>query len=572
MKNILRLIVLLQLCLSFDLYSSEIKLENGFVKIPLEDYKNIRSKIEVSDSLIEIQGRILELRDTTTAKKNIAAVSTLTSVNKSTPPKSDQSILGFMVAAFFAGLAALLTPCVFPIIPMTVTFFTRKSGHNRSKAIGQALLYGISIIFIYTLIGTIVAKVAGPEAANFLATHWLPNLFFFGIFILFGFSFLGMFDIVLPSSLVNKIDAESEKGGIYGIFFMAFTLVLVSFSCTGPIVGTILVESAGGQFLKPIAGMFAFSLALALPFTLFAIFPNWLSGLPKSGGWLNTVKVSLGFLELALALKFFSIADQVYHWRLLDREIYLALWIAIFSVLGIYLLGKIRLPHDDETHYISVPRAMFAVLVFSFVVYLIPGMFGAPLKALSGYLPPQATHSFDLSMGSGSQKSTNNQAGNICETPKYTELFTLPHGIQGYFDYKQALACAKQLKKPIFVDFTGHGCVSCREMESNVWSNPEVLKRLKNDFVVVALYVDDKTELPKEDWYTSNYDNKVKSTIGKQNTDLQVTKFNNNAQPYYFVLDGDGNIMTDPLAYDPDPQNFIKFLDAGLAKFKTKTL
>lgn len=368
MKNILRLIVLLQLCLSFDLYSSEIKLENGFVKIPLEDYKNIRSKIEVSDSLIEIQGRILELRDTTTAKKNIAAVSTLTSVNKSTPPKSDQSILGFMVAAFFAGLAALLTPCVFPIIPMTVTFFTRKSGHNRSKAIGQALLYGISIIFIYTLIGTIVAKVAGPEAANFLATHWLPNLFFFGIFILFGFSFLGMFDIVLPSSLVNKIDAESEKGGIYGIFFMAFTLVLVSFSCTGPIVGTILVESAGGQFLKPIAGMFAFSLALALPFTLFAIFPNWLSGLPKSGGWLNTVKVSLGFLELALALKFFSIADQVYHWRLLDREIYLALWIAIFSVLGIYLLGKIRLPHDDETHYISVPRAMFAVLVFSFVV------------------------------------------------------------------------------------------------------------------------------------------------------------------------------------------------------------
>ncbi|MBY0427371.1 MAG: disulfide bond formation protein DsbD, partial [Cytophagales bacterium] len=391
---------------------------------------NVIGKIEPTKP--PISKNVVEVSTTASVPKNPVSIPTVTTTGESKSPvikdsttniTSDkktemasvnpkQSIFGFMVAAFLAGLAALLTPCVFPIIPMTVTFFTRKSG-NRSKAIGQALLYGFSIVFIYTLIGTIVAKVAGPDAAHFLSTHWFPNVFFFVVFVIFGVSFLGMFDIVLPSWLVNKVDAESEKGGIYGIFFMAFTLVLVSFSCTGPIVGTILVESAGGQFLKPIAGMFSFSFALALPFTLFAIFPNWLSSLPKSGGWLNTVKVTLGFLELALALKFISIADQVYHWRLLDREIYLALWIAIFSVLGIYLLGKIRLPHDDETTSISVPRTIFAVLVFSFVVYLVPGMFGAPLKALSGYLPPQTTHSFDLSNAAGSNNSTSEISGNI---------------------------------------------------------------------------------------------------------------------------------------------------------------
>lgn len=481
------------------------------------------------------------------------------------------SLLGFMVLAFLGGLAALLTPCVFPMIPLTVTFFTSNS-KNRGKAITKALVYGLSILVIYVLAGTIVALVNGPEFANWLSTHWLPNVFFFIIFLFFALAFLGLFEITLPSNLVNKVDQESDKGGYYGVFFMAFTLVLVSFSCTAPIVGTILVEAAGGQVLKPVLGMLAFALAFAIPFTLFAVFPNWLNNLPKSGGWLNSVKVSLGFLELALGLKFLSIADQVYHWRILDREVFLVLWIVIFAMWGFYLLGKIRLPNDSKMEVIGVPRLLLSIAVFSFTLYLVPGLFGAPLKALAGYLPPMSTHDFDIPAIIRDQPAgtDGSNAVVLCDEPKYDDMLTLPHGLKGYFDYDQALACAKQQDKPLFIDFTGHGCVNCREMEARVWSDPKVLEKLRNDYVIVALYVDEKTELPESEWYESAYDNKIKKTIGKQNVDFQITKFNNNAQPYYVLLDNEENVLVAPRAYNLDVQGFLAFLDQGIENFKQK--
>ena len=484
---------------------------------------------------------------------------------------SPYTLFTFFLVAFVAGLAALLTPCVFPMIPMTVTFFTSDST-GRGQAIRKALVYGASIVVIYVVAGTLVSLIFGPAFANWLSTHWLPNLFFFAIFVVFGLSFLGLFEITLPSGMVNKIDQQADKGGYYGVFFMAFTLVLVSFSCTGPIVGSVLVESAGGQFTKPILGMLGFSLAFAIPFALFAAFPQWMSSLPKSGGWLNSVKVILGFLELALALKFLSVADQVYHWGLLDREVYLALWIVIFSLMGFYLLGKIQLPHDSPLMSVSVPRLILAIVTFSFVVYLIPGLFGAPLKALAGYLPPMHTHDFNVPLTVTQQipvgptlARTDNAA---CEVPKHADLLHFPHGIQGYFDYEQALACAEAQNKPLFIDFTGHGCVNCREMEARVWSDPAVLRRLKEDYVVVALYVDEKRELPESDWYTSEYDEKVKKTMGQQNADFQITRFNNNAQPYYVLLNHQGELLKQPQAYDLNVSNFIDFLDEGKQRFE----
>ncbi|MEA3505294.1 MAG: cytochrome c biogenesis protein CcdA [Bacteroidota bacterium] len=483
-----------------------------------------------------------------------------------------KSLWWFFFLSFIAGLAAILTPCVFPMIPMTVTFFMHDEKHKTKGKI-QAVIYGLSIIFIYTVVGTVVAVTFGADFANWLSTHWLPNVMFFLIFMIFAASFLGMFEITLPSWMVNKSDKQADKGGYSGAFFMAFTLVLVSFSCTGPLVGAILVESAGGMVLKPIVGMFGFSLAFALPFTMFAFFPSWLSGLPKSGGWLNSVKVILGLIEMALGLKFLSIADQTYHWGILDREVYLAIWIVIFAVLGFYLLGKIKFSHDSDVKFVSVPRLFMSIIVFSFVVYLVPGMFGAPLKALSGYVPPQHTQDFDVnSIVRDNLKIANYNSGNgdnisQCEDAKYSNFLHLPHGLEGYFDYEQALACSKALDKPIFVDFTGHGCVNCREMEANVWSDPRVLKRLREDYIVLALYVDDKTHLPESEWVKSSYDNKVKKTLGKKNADYQITKFNVNAQPYY-VLMGQDDILVQPRSYDLDVEEFVQFLDKGVENYK----
>ncbi|MFN0048174.1 MAG: protein-disulfide reductase DsbD family protein [Cytophagales bacterium] len=491
----------------------------------------------------------------------IDSTASLSTPNSAMPLGESSNLFGFFILAFLSGLIALLTPCVFPMIPMTVTFFLN-SGKTRTQGIVKALVYGFSIILIYTLIGTLVSKLAGPEAANFLSTHWLPNLFFFGTFILFALSFLGLFEIVLPSGLINATDRQADKGGYLGIFFMAFTLVLVSFSCTGPIVGTILVQSANGEFLKPLVGMFGFSLAFAVPFTLFAIFPSWLGSLPKSGGWLNTVKVVLGFLELALAFKFLSLADQAYHWNLLDRDINIAIWIAIFASLSMYLFGFITLPHDDKVEKTSVPRLILGIVSLSFSIYLIAGLWGAPLKPLSGYLPPLASQDFilmDNKLGSSTISASTNA--------KYSDFLHLPHQLQGYFDYNEAIAAAKKYQKPIFIDFTGHGCVNCREMEANVWSDPQVLRRLQNDFIVLALYVDDKTELPESEWYTSTFDMKVKKSIGKQNADFQIKNYNTNAQPYYLVVNSEGKTLSGPQAYDLKVANFVNFLDEGKRKF-----
>lgn len=483
------------------------------------------------------------------------------SILEGEPSYGNESFWALLVLAFLAGLTSLITPCVFPMIPMTVTFFL-KDTQTKREGIKKAIIFGLSIIILYSSAGTLFAVLLGPEGLNALATNWALNLFIFFVFLIFALSFFGLFEINAPYKLVNKIDQQAEKGGLTGVFFMAFTLVLISFSCTVPIVGSVLALSAGGQILKPILMMLSYSIAFALPFAFFAFFPEIIKSMPKSGGWLNSVKVTLGFLELALALKFFSIADQAYHWGLLDRDLNIALWVVIFGLLGLYLLGKLRLPHDSPVEKVSVPRLLLAIAVFTFVVYLVPGLWGAPLKALAGYLPPQHTNDFDLTaVIHGKQNSE-------CEEPKYADFLHLPHGLTGYFDYEQALACARAQNKPLFIDFTGHGCTNCREMEAVVWSDPAVLKRLKEDFVIVALYVDDKTELPESEWITSTYDGKLKKTIGKKNADIQITNLDNNAQPFYVLLGPDEKVLAWPYAYNRDVESFINFLESGKAKYK----
>ncbi len=493
------------------------------------------------------------------------------------------SLWAIIIEAILWGFAALLTPCVFPMVPMTVSFFM-KGSENKSKGKVLAGTYGISIVALYTIpIAAIIfiTYFLGGESVtadifNWLSTHWIPNVLFFLIFMIFAASFFGAFEIVLPSKLVNRADAKADRGGLMGAFFMALTLVLVSFSCTGPIVGTIIVKSTQGEIWEPIVTMFAFSAAFALPFTLFAFFPAWLNKLPKSGGWLNSVKVVLGFIEVALGLKFLSIADQTYHWGILDREVYLAVWIVTFTLLGFYLLGKLKLAHDSDVKFVSVPRLAMAIIVFSFVVYLIPGMWGAPLKALSGYLPPQSTMDFDVerivreNQGGGTAVAGHDANKGLCEKPKYADILHIPHGIDGYFDYEQALACAKEQNKPLFIDFTGHGCVNCREMEARVWSDKAVMQRLKEDYIVVALYVDDKTKLPESEWVQSSYDGKWKKTIGKKNADYQIARFQMNAQPYYCLLDTNGDLLIDPKAYDLNIESFVDFLDKGLEEFSRR--
>ena len=470
---------------------------------------------------------------------------------------------GLFILAFLSGLAALLTPCVFPMIPMTVSFFMKDG--SKAKAIRNGLIYGVSIVAIYVFIGTLVAVVAGPAAANWLSTHWLPNIFFFLIFVVFAASFFGAFEIVLPSWLVNKADQQADKGGLIGIFFMAFTIVLVSFSCTGPIVGSILVQSAGGAFVKPLIGMLGFSLAFAIPFSLFAIFPNWLNSLPASGGWLNSVKVVLGFLELAFGLKFLSVADQTYHWGILDREIYIGLWIVIFIMMGFYLLGKIKFSHDSDMPFLKVPRLLFAIATFSFVSYLVPGLFGAPLKALAGYLPPMSTHDFNLL-----DSNDEHQPYYAGEKPLHEEKLHLPDGLRGYFDYEQGMEVARKIGRPVFLDFTGHGCVNCREMEARVWSDPRVHKLLDEEYLVISLYVDEKTvELPKDDWFY-NKKGKLIKTLAKKNSTIQECYFDANAQPQYALMDNEGNLLQPTKTYDLDIEGYINFLQIGLAEYKAR--
>jgi thiol:disulfide interchange protein len=494
---------------------------------------------------------------------------------KDTPEKdsaeSNSSLLIFFLISFGGGLLGLLTPCVFPMIPMTISFFMNKQ-KNRFNAILNAFVFGISIVVIYSSIGLLVSLTGlGAGFANQLVSHWLPNLIFFILFMVFASSFFGLFEIMLPSSLSTKADNQAEKGGFIGSFFMALTLVIVSLSCVGPIVGAILVESAAGLGLKPLIGMLGFSLAFAIPFTLFAIFPSLLNKLPKSGGWLNSVKVVLGFIVLAFGLKFLATVDQAYHIGFLGREVYLALWIAIFSMLGLYLLGKIKFKFDSPIEYIGFFRMILAIFTFAFVIYLIPGMFGAPLKGLSGVIPPKTGHSFDIERMIGQQRVMVQDKSSLCEEPKYADILYLPHGLQGYFDYDQALACARQQNKPLFVDFVGHACANCKVMEQNVWSDPRVLQRLQNDYIVVALYVDERTKLPESEWITSTFDGKVKNTVGRKNADFQISRFNVNSQPFYVLLGNNEEQLTAPYGYNTNIDDFIAFLDKGIETFKSKS-
>ena len=508
------------------------------------------------------------------------------------------NIWAMILEAILWGFAALLTPCVFPMIPMTVSFFMHGEGETKAQGRFKAFMYFLFIVLLYTLpiaIIILVTWLVGGNSVtadifNWLATHWLPNIIFFLVFMIFAASFFGAFEITLGSNMVNKSDSKQNTKNLGGIFFMALTLVLVSFACTGPIVGTVLIKSTSGEFWAPIVTMFAFAVAFALPFALFAFFPNLLQRLPKSGGWLNSVKVVLGFIEVALGFKFLSVADQTYHWHLLDREVYLGIWIVCFTLLGLYLLGKIRFKGEKEVKELGVFRLVLIIIDFTFVIYMIPGMWGAPLKALSGYLPPKQTLDFDLNriIEENSEKvieyvdakfanmavapqEQNVAVAEFDEEPKYADLFHLPHNLKGYFDYDQALAAAKALNRPIFVDFTGHGCVNCREMEANVWSDLRVKDMLRNDFVICALYVDDKTSLPKEEWYTSSYDGKEKKTIGRKWADFQISKFGTNAQPYYCLMDHNGNLLMKPRAYDLDKDAFVAFLKEGVKHFEEGT-
>jgi thiol:disulfide interchange protein DsbD len=498
-----------------------------------------------------------------------------------------QSLWWIFLAAFGGGLLALLTPCVYSMIPVTVSFFTKRST-TRKEGIRNALLYATSIVAIFTLLGFLITLVFGPAALNNLATNWIANLVFFLLFLVFGISFLGAFDINLPASWMNKSDARAGTTSFMGIFFMALTLVLVSFSCTGPIIGNLLVLAAKGSYMGPLVGMLGFSIALALPFALFAFFPSKLNILGKAGGWLNAVKVTLGFLELALALKFLSNADLVKGWRLLDREVFIVLWVIIFLLLGMYLLGKLRFHHDDELPkndfglpYVSIPRLFFAIASLSFALYMVPGLWGAPLKAIGAFLPPVGTQDFVMGSGTGSsgerRATVETGASGLPHPVKYYEKMRIyepevvvKFGMTTYFDYAEALAIARNLKKPLMIDFTGINCVNCRKMEAEVWSDPEVMRRLKENFVIVSLYVDvQDIDLPEDEQYYSESLGMKITTLGNRNADMQVTRFQANSQPYYFFLDAEEKrLLPDGYGYDPDIPKFIRLLDDAVARYK----
>lgn len=474
-----------------------------------------------------------------------------------------KSLWTLFILSFLAGFAALLTPCVFPMIPMTVSFFTKQS-KNKAVGIRNAILFGVSIVVLYVLLGTVVTSIFGADSLNALSTNVWFNLIFFALLVIFAVSFLGAFEITLPSSWGTKVDSQADRGGLIGIFFMALALAIVSFSCTGPIVGTALVAAAAQGGIAPVISMFGFSLAIALPFSLFAAFPGWLNSLPKSGGWLNTVKVFLGFLELALAFKFLSNADLVLQAHILEREVFIAIWITIFGALALYLFGKIKLPHDSELSHISVGRLSLGLLVAAFTVYMIPGMWGAPLKLISGFPPPM--HYSESSYGVGYTKLS--ESGNISESRLPEGAHLGPHDIVAFLDYEIGMEYARKVNKPVMLDFTGHACVNCRKMEERVWSDTRILQILKNEVVLISLYVDDKRKLPETEQYTSKIDGKKVTTIGKKWSEFQIEKYEANAQPYYVLLDHEGNNLNAYSAYTPDSDEYLSWLKEGIANFE----
>lgn len=518
--------------------------------------------LEIPDDLVFTDGQ-----DESTATEDQPTVSAV----DMTPPNSENtSLWGIFLAGIAGGFLAFFMPCIFPMVPLTVSFFTKKSG-SKAQAVSQALLYGIFIIVIYVALGMLITMFFGAEALNALSTNGIFNFFFFLLLVVFAASFLGAFEITLPSSFVNKIDAGSDKGGLIGLFFMSASLAVVSFSCTGPIIGTLLVEAATkGERLGPAIGMLGFSIALAIPFVLFAMFPSMLKSLPKSGGWLNSVKVVLGFLELALALKFLSNVDLAYNWQFLDREVFLALWIVIFGLMGLYLIGKIRFAHDSPLEYLSVPRTTIAILVFSFVVYMIPGMWGAPLKSIAAFLPPIGTQDFDVSAGVHSGGSAS--AADAASRKHYTHFHSRStiKGLDPYYDYEEALEAARAQNKPLLVDFTGWTCVNCRKMEANVWSEPAVRDIINNEYILVELYVDEKDlKLAEDEQYISLSGKKI-DNVGKRNTDFQITKFQSNSQPLYALLDNDEELLVPTRGANYDVAQYIEFLKSGVEAYKNR--
>lgn len=480
-------------------------------------------------------------------------------VNETTEFKSENhGLWTIFILSFLGGLTALLTPCVFPMIPMTVSFFTKQS-KTKAKGIKNGIVYGLSIIVIYVILGLAVTKIFGADALNALSTNVWFNIIFFALLIIFASSFLGAFEILLPNSWANKVDRQADRGGLIGIFFMALALAIVSFSCTGPIVGTLLVEAASKGGIAPLVGMFGFSLALALPFMLFAMFPGWLNSMPRSGGWMNTVKVSLGFLELALAFKFLSNADLVLQKHYLERELFLTIWIVIFGAWAMYLFGKFMLPHDSKIEKISVGRLFVALTVSVFTVYLIPGLWGAPLKLISGF-PPPMTYA-ESPYGVGNSRS----AGTVAELPDGAKEG--PNGIVAFTDYDKGMAYAKQQNKPVLLDFTGHACVNCRKMEEHVWSEMDVLGKLQNEVILISLYVDDKKYLPENEQYVSKTTGKKIETIGNKWSDFQIEKYQANAQPYYVILNNEGASLNEPIGYTPDKDEYLNWLNKGITNY-----
>ncbi|MBN2263694.1 MAG: thioredoxin family protein [Prolixibacteraceae bacterium] len=505
---------------------------------------------------------------TVTIKEGPAFIAAAPVAGSFEPEGSNLGIWAIFFAGFAGGLLALLTPCVFPMLPLTVSFFTKQS-KTRAKGIRNAMIYAVSIIVIYVSLGLVITLSLGPDALNALASNGIMNFAFFLIFVVFALSFFGAFEITLPSKWLNASDKASEKGGLIGIFFMAFTLSLVSFSCTGPIIGSLLVQAAvNGNVTGPAIGMLGFAVALALPFALFAAFPGWLNSLPKSGGWLNSVKVILGFIELAFALKFLSAVDLAYHWGILTREVFIALWIVIFSLLGFYLLGKIRLPHDSEQKKTSIPGLVGSVLIFGLVVYMLPGMWGAPLKLISGFPPPSFYNEGWSLQGTSSGVVSGSEKTTTVATVSDDE-FHCPHGLNCFHDYEEGMAYAQKVNKPVILDFTGWSCVNCRKMEDNVWSDKNVLSILTNDYVLISLYVDDKTTLPENEQYISETTKRKVKTIGNKWSDFQATHFRTNAQPFYVLIDHDGKMLAQPKGYDTSIEGYVNFLTQGLKNFNS---
>ena len=475
--------------------------------------------------------------------------------------ESAQTLWLFILISALAGFAAILTPCVFPMIPMTVSFFMRGSD-NRGKSIRNGLFFGFSIVLIFTLLGALFSfGIFGPNVGSILSTHWVPNLIFFLLFLIFSISFFGAFEIVLPSGLVNKTDAKADKGGMVGAFFMALTTVIVSFSCTGPFIGALIIEAVQDGGMRPLIGMFFFGLAFATPFSLLAIFPSALNKLPKSGGWLNAIKVVFAFVLLAFGLKFLSNIDQVYGFGILNREIYLAIWIVVFSLLGMYFLGKIKFSHDGDLPHVGIGRLFLSIITFTFVVYLFTGLLGSPLSSVSALIPPATvSHSYVPSnSGNSLEQNTTNE---LCGSAKYADKLHLPHGLPGYFDYEQGLACAKEQNNPVFLVFKGHACSNCKKMENTVWTNPEVQKLLAEKYVIVGLYTDDRTTLDESEWITSTVDGKVKKTMGKKNLDLQISKYKTNSIPFHVIIQPDGTEIKMGVTFKED--EFKAFIEEGL--------